>query len=73
MSQWIPIIELLLSFISCVTFCYACFLQYKTVQMMKKDKKANKLRQMIDTHVVKELKRKEEEREEESVYPFSEA
>jgi hypothetical protein len=63
MNNFIPLSSLVLNFISCVTFCYACYLQYRTMQMMKKDKKANKLRQLIDTQVVKELKRKEDGRE----------
>jgi len=72
MIQWIPIVELILSFISCVTFCYACYLNLKMVHIMKKDKKANKLRQMVDSHVLKELKRKEAEEENDPVHPLSE-
>ena len=59
----IQAINLGLSFISCVTFCIACYFQYKTMVMIRKDKKTNKLQTMINTQVVKELKKKSAEEE----------
>lgn len=57
----IQISMLILSFISCITFCVACYFQYKTMIMIRKDKKTNKLQTMINTQVVKELKKKSDE------------
>ena len=63
----IQVINLCLSFISCITFCIACYFQYKTMVMIRKDKKTNKLQTMINTQVVKELKKKSDEEEDETV------
>lgn len=64
MSQYIfQITSLILSFISCITFCYACFLQYKTMTMFKNDKRENRLQATVLDKVMKELKRKSDDDE----------
>ena len=55
---------LILQFISCVTFCYACYLQYKTMTMFKKDKRKNRIQTTVLDKAVKELKKKDADEKE---------
>ena len=57
----IQIIGLALSFISCITFCVACYFQYRTMIMMKKDKKAEKLQKLKETHLYKNIEKIKED------------
>jgi len=57
----IQIAGLILSFISCITFCVACYFQYRTMVMLKKDKKAEKLQKLKESHLYKNIEQIKED------------